>query len=257
MTKRDNPNSMACARLLLSDGQGAQQRCPPICVKVELRRPLFVSFPLILVGVSFGRLAYGADEADCVLNRIDDAGLPAEWSLSRGAPAIAIDAESADRWVVIESHVWFGGLVFEWSEGPIALVAGECASVPFSLPEEAFLHPLADTYATNVLVRVIPVDEDGTEHQETALEVAYALWPLGADAPPVLMDEAGLATVAPAGVVDSDGSIARNAPADGVVRRYLPPISHELDLPRSGGPDEPTDHFDAGRGTVADAEVER
>lgn len=38
------------------------------------------------------------------------------------------------------------------------------------------VHPLADEYVTDLLVRVVPVDAMGRRMQETVLPVVYAIW---------------------------------------------------------------------------------
>lgn len=199
---------------------------------------MLVTFGIGLVGFANEPMI----EAGCNLNHIEGPALTAAWTTAEPDLALAVQGDRAPGAVMVEARAWFGGLEYSWTTGPHRIAADECDTVQFAVPPEAFLHQLATQYVTDLLVRVVPVDERGNRLQETALPVAYAIWPHGPSEAPEIWDRNGLAANAPYGVLDPEGLFEPSPGISSDGLRYLPPIAQELNLARTNSADERTDH---------------
>lgn len=165
--------------------------------------------------------------------------------------AISVQGDQVDTTIIVTGRAWFAGLERRWETGPNTIHADTCETIAFSVPQEAFLHPLATEYVTDLLVRVVPMYGD-RPGQSALLPVVYAVWANGSDQAPVVWDRTTMNAEAPGGVIDPTGRFDAERQLLGANVRILPPIAHELNLQRTDAPDDPSDHV-----TVpADLEVE-
>ncbi|MEQ1508577.1 MAG: hypothetical protein ABMB14_40470 [Myxococcota bacterium] len=175
-------------------------------------------------------LAGGGARADDEITDPLLLGETAGWWLETNvsAPvAVLVAPPTRDVLVTIDCRAQFGPLEYHWALGPYDLSSGTSIEVAIAPPPEAFQHPLATTYVTDL---VEPTLLDGRPAQEFVLPIVFAIWPDGVDRDPVVWSEQELATHAPGGTLDP--ALIAEATANGPTYRYLPPIWHEYATPR-------------------------
>jgi len=122
----------------------------------------------------------------------------------------------------------FGPLEFSWVDGPFDLAASTSVPVVLSIPGEAFLHPLADTYVTDLGCKVEITEADGRRGQGASLPELYIIWPNGESGDPVVWNFEDLKYYAPVGCIDPSAVASLDAAAEPGLVRMSPPIWHEV-----------------------------
>lgn len=158
----------------------------------------------------------------------DDCGFEAPpatvaWATAEGGDLL-VTGEPGVRWTVrIEAR--FGSSSHRWEVPAVLADEAGVARLPLSPPAAAKLDPLAETYVTDLSIRVVGASEDGSS--SVLVAPAGFLWWDRAGVATVWSDE-GLARHAPHGVTD-----AASVP-DGVSpgARVLPPVFRVVAMPQ-------------------------
>ena len=142
-------------------------------------------------------------------------------SLNTTHAAVAIDAPS-DRGVRVraQSRVRFGNADYAWTTESKEVPARRSDTIEVEVPAEAFLHPLATQYVSDLTTRVWMTDAMG--RSEVVLLRGFVLWDdAGAVAKVIGPDQ--LEAVAPLGIVDPRVREALPAGLE-LGERVMPPV---------------------------------
>lgn len=135
---------------------------------------------------------------DCI---IYSAELEVEWVLDaegemEGAIAFYSPPEAEGLKYLIESVLVYNGVVVEWLSAPVALPVDEYLEVPVVVPAEAFHDPEQLDYLSDIRVRVALIGSEGQRYYAESAPLARVAFD-GADAYPILLDDAMAAELAP------------------------------------------------------------
>lgn len=156
-----------------------------------------------------------------------------------GTPALvwSVDADGAHLYVAsvgtyllsAQAELAFGSLRMEWSTSAPTVDAAGGGTFDLGIPANAFLHPLAADYVSDLRVVVTALDESGAVAFTKAAPAAYITWPSGSSGPARVLDEAMMSAEAPNGVANAEVRATLGDTDAGA--RLMPPITTEGEPP--------------------------
>lgn len=165
-------------------------------------------------------------DVDCRADRRDptDLGQTAvEWVYKDGSPTARVEVRAADRVGVVyrlEGRVHFGDTDVTWSQGPYEIEGLDTEAIDVTIPTGAKFSEAQADYVSELVVRLVAVDEGtGDTVERMSAPRVRLVWEGGTDV--LLMDAALAADLAPDGVFRGG---AASAPVeeneDGYVYEY-------------------------------------
>ena len=140
-----------------------------------------------------------------------------------GEPTTEVAARVADRIGVqyqLEVRLHFGGTDLTWSQGPYVLDPLEDSLIAVEIPAEAYFSPSQETYVSDLVVRLVAVDQPSGETVERmSAPRLRVVWPDGEQ--PLLLDSEMADALASNGKFGDDA--APSGEVEGFVYEYGPP----------------------------------